>query len=88
MYIEISRGRIVIKGTLASWDIQYVLRELTSILLERGYRPYVYFSGTPVRGGEGMVVDMVLDRELSRGDYELVKKIVVNLGVRLVERGV
>lgn len=85
MIIKITRNRIVIQGAWSTWDVQYVLREISNILLERGYRPAVHFTGTPMGGNGGISVDIVLDKEMTKSDYDIVKKVIKNLGLRLIE---
>lgn len=87
MIAEIYLNKIVIKQVWNTIDAQVIVRELCSILVEKGYRVSVYFTGNPVvySSEGGLSIDIVLDRVLDKYDYELVKSILVNTGFEIHE---
>lgn len=78
VFIEIYCNKIIIKHVWSTVDAQFIIRELTSLLQSRGYRVNVYFTGEPVSGSElsGLFIELILDKELDKSDYLLIKKIL------------
>ncbi|MEM0326168.1 MAG: hypothetical protein QW123_03260 [Desulfurococcaceae archaeon] len=85
MHAEISGNSIVIKKAWSSVAVTYVVRELSDLLMEKGYKPVVFFSGSPVVEEGGLQAEIKLDKRLSELDYALIKQLLENMGIEVVD---
>lgn len=62
-----------------AWDtrtLAYVVRELSLLLKVLGYNPVLDFQGSPLVGGEGIVVEIKLDKDMEGKVYEALKRLL------------
>lgn len=83
MLAVLSRRFIVLKNAWSTAAVNFVIRELCTVLMERGYRPVVKFTGSPVVGEGGMEVRVEVDRNMSDADYELLAGMLENMGIQV-----
>jgi len=67
------------------WDLKNVLDQLNQVLLSKKYKPVYFFEGTPVIGQGGFSVIIKLDRELGDLEYRVIKRLLSNLCMRVIE---
>jgi len=82
---RISRERIIIQEAVTYWDLKNVLDQLNQVLLSKKYKPVYFFEGTPIIGQGGFSVIIKLDRELGELEYRVIKRILTNLNIRVIE---
>lgn len=85
MSCMLGSNRIVIKGIVRHWEVKKILDDLNQALLPRGYNPLYFFEGAPNVKEGGMIVVIMLSKDLSPGDRKLVKRLVEINGLKVVE---
>lgn len=83
MRAVLSRRFIVFKNAWSTAAVNFVIREVCTVLMEKGYRPVVMFTGSPVVREGGMEVKVEVDRDMSDMDYELVARLLENIGIHV-----